>query len=254
MENLARNVKIGLGWVMHQRQNKEDLFFRYPIFNVFIPIDEVKNSSEIKFPNHWFLKLSAKDYIDHQRAPIFQKIQNLLKDKISYEAEKIVLQTMPRMFGYVFNPVSFWYCYKGQKLDAVLCEVNNTFGDKHFYFVQLDTDRKSVKIEKRFHVSPFFDIEGHYEFKFDVQDDFASVQIDYFRNSQEKSLITKIYLKKEDLSSHSSTSILLKYGWMTPLVIFRIHYLAFKLWIRRIPFFSRPQPPAQEITYEKIKP
>lgn len=253
MENLIKDLQIGLGWVMHQRRNKAELYFQYPIFNIFIPVHKL-DSSEIHFPNHWFLKLKSKDYIDGLDAPLFEKIKNFLKIKISYEADEIFLQTMPRMFGYVFNPVSFWYCYRNQKLDAVLCEVNNTFGDKHFYFVRLNEEKQPVKLEKHFHVSPFLKIEGHYEFTFEQRSDMSAVQIDYFRTPKEKSLITKIYLKKENLSSHSAVKILLKYGWMTPLIILRIHYLAFKLWIRRIPFYHRPQPPAQEITHEKIKP
>lgn len=253
MENLIKDLQIGLGWVMHQRQNKADLYFRYPIFNVFIPVHKL-NSSTLKFSKHWFLQLKSKDYIDDLDTPLYEKVKKFLNSKLSYEADEIILQTMPRMFGYVFNPVSFWYCYRSQKLDAVLCEVNNTFGDKHFYFVPLSEDKKSAKLEKHFHVSPFLNIEGHYEFTFENHSDISSVQIDYFRANQEKALITKIYLKKEDIGSYSSAKILLKYGWMTPLVILRIHYLAFKLWIRRIPFYRRPQPPAQEITHEKIKP
>jgi uncharacterized protein len=253
LENLTQGVQIGMGWVMHQRQKKEVLHFQYPIFNVLIPIHKY-NLTEIKFSNHWFLKLKSKDFLDGSKTPLFDKITEFLNNKLSYEADEIILQTMPRMFGYVFNPVSFWFCYQNKKLDAVLCEVNNTFGDRHFYFVHLDENSNSARLKKNFHVSPFFKIEGHYEFKFDILEKTNSVQIDYFNEAQEKTLITKVYLKKEDLLSVSSTNLLLKYGWMTPLVVIRIHYLALKLWIRKIPFYSRPQPQAQEITHEKIKP
>ncbi len=231
---------------MHQRQNRKDLSFRYPIFNLFIPIDKL-NVKRTFFDRFKLMSLSSVDYLDPENLEVDIKIKLFLKTKLNYEADHIVLQTMPRLFGYVFNPVSFWYCYKNESLDFVLCEVNNTFGDKHFYFVKPNDDKPTC-LNKSFHVSPFLDIEGFYEFKFISEDLTSSVQIDYFKEISQRFLLTKIQLKKETFNPRSSLQIILRYGWMTPLVVLRIHYLALKLWARKIQFFKRPKPPEREIT------
>lgn len=236
----------GQGWVMHQRTQKKDLSFRYPIFNFLIPIDnELSSSHRLSW---WpLLSLHANDYLLGQKTWMGQ-IQSFLSEKLNYQADEIYLQTIPKMFGYVFNPVSFWYCYKNKNLDAVLCEVNNTFGDRHFYFVKLDQNLQSEQIKKVFHVSPFFPIEGHYEFKFDLSEFKSMAQIDYFDKEKNKVLVTQISLNLSPFDSSQGWRLLFVYGWMTPLIVLRIHFLALKLWLKRKKFFRRPQSPIAEVT------
>ena len=93
--------------------------------------------------------------------------------------------TMPRLFGYVFNPVSFWFCRdRDGRLRAVLCEVNNTFGEHHCYLVHHD-DRRPIEADawldgrKAFHVSPFLPVEGSYRFRFRLDAERAHVDVNY---------------------------------------------------------------------------
>ena len=112
--------------------------------------------------------------------------------------DEIVLVTIPRMLNYVFNPVSFWLCYdiRGRLL-AVLCEVNNTFGETHSYLC-MHEDKGAIQAEdwlttrKVFHVSPFLPREGAYRFRFDDSGKRLSVWIDYYDRDDQKQLVTAL--------------------------------------------------------------
>ncbi len=262
-------VLIGEGLVWHSRppihisqksfigrmrkKFKLPFSFTYPIFNLLVPVhnENVLRSLEKGF----FLSLKPKDYLNSKEASLKEKFLEFIGKELNYTCDQIWLQTLPRMFGYVFNPVSFWYCYREGKLDSVLCEVNNTFGDKHFYFIK-DVDSSNAKIHqttKKFHVSPFLDIKGHYTFKFTESEKENEVSIQLFNKSELK-ISTKIKLHYQLLEKYSSLYILRKYGWMTLMVIIRIHVQALVLWMRGADFFKRPSPPKENITYEYTTP
>ena len=107
--------------------------------------------------------------------------------------DRLELQTFPRVLGYVFNPVSFWFCYSKDELVAIINEVNNTFGQTHTYIVR----SKNSKLPKEFHVSPFLDVKGNYEFDYRNNN---SVHIDYYDDGQLK-LKTSISGKEIDWST-----------------------------------------------------
>ncbi|MCO5113414.1 MAG: DUF1365 domain-containing protein [Bdellovibrionaceae bacterium] len=249
MESLSFEIEIAEGWVSHARKNKNDLNFKYNIFNLIIPVDDI-NKDVLRFNKIPYMKIKSKDYLDGQSIPFKNAIHDFLNDKLNYTCEKVLLQTMPRMFGYGFNPISFWYCYKNNELDAVLSEVNNTFGERHFYFVLLEKKDDFHTLKKSFHVSPFFKVEGYYDFKFDISEKKNVVTINYFKEEKSLLLSTKIHLEKKKLKNTSALKLIYKYKWMTFMVVARIHYLAIKLWIKKIPFIKKPEPPAKDVTHE----
>lgn len=258
-------VLIGEGFVWHSRppvHKSENSFigrirkkikspysFTYPIFNLLVPVHNEKVLKSLE--KGFFLSLKPKDYLSSKEASLKEKILEFIAKELNYTCDQIWLQTLPRMFGYVFNPVSFWYCYSAGKLDSVLCEVNNTFGDKHFYFIKgvNSTGPKIHQTIKKFHVSPFLDIEGHYKFKFTESEKENEVSIQLFNKSELK-INTKIKLKYQPFEKYSSLYVLRKYGWLTLMVILRIHLQALVLWLRGADFFKRPSPPKEKITYE----
>lgn len=266
MDLKAKNkILIGEGFVWHSRPNisiqKESFLrkirkffnlsnsFSYPIFNLLIPIHEECALSSLE--KGLFISLSSKDYLKSKNSSLKKEFLDFIQTELDYTCDKVWLQTLPRMFGYTFNPVSFWYCYKDGNLDAVLCEVNNTFGDRHFYFIEDlgSTHAKSHLARKTFHVSPFLDIKGHYNFKFLESEKENEVRIQLFENSELK-IDTKIKLKYQLFENISSFYIFKKFGWMTIMVILRIHMQAIILWIKGAIFFRRPSPPKEQITYE----
>ncbi|MDZ4298541.1 MAG: DUF1365 domain-containing protein [Moraxellaceae bacterium] len=166
---------------------------------------------------------------------------------------EVYLHTMPRLFGYVFNPVSFWFCHdSNNQLKAILCEVNNTFHEKHGYLlsnadgseITADSELSSQKV---FHVSPFFPVDGEYRFRFELSPNYHKVSIDYWREGR-LSLKTYVAGKPEALNDSHIIQCVLSFGWATVMVVARIHWQALKLWRKGAQFHRKPTPPALEIT------
>ena len=151
----------------------------------------------------------------------------------------IFLQTFPRIIGYVFNPVCFWYCYDEDKLIAIICAVNNTFGESHNYVIKLEEDKTTYTLPKEFHVSPFYDINGKYKFDFSKNN---NVKIDYYFDIRLQ-LWTDLNLLKT----------FFQHPFYTVLVIILIHYQALKLFFKKNKYFSKPIKLSKDVTYDQIK-
>ena len=166
---------------------------------------------------------------------------------------EIWLQTLPRILGFVFNPVSFWYCHDSNgDLRAVFCEVSNTFGERHGYLLSapgqavIDATSELVS-QKVFHVSPFFPVDGEYHFRFVREARLQRVHIDYHR---EGALALKTYVsgKAQPMTDANLLRTFLALGWATAGVVLRIHWQALKLWRKGATFHRKPEPPSLEIT------
>lgn len=237
-------IHLGLGHVYHARHDGIRNAFRYPTFFVLFNYDQLKVLNKI-FRSR-FLRVLGFNSADYLHGA---SIRTFLQDRCGYEAQEVWLHTMPRMFGYVFNPVSFWLCRKDERLDAVLCEVNNTFGEKHFYWLKIPLGGDSwLETNKEFHVSPFLPVQGKYKFKFLVDNQRARIDVNYYEDGKNLSLSTWVEGDLLDIGQVSLAKILLRYGWMTPLVVFRIHFQALRLWWRRATFYRKPELPKQEVS------
>ncbi len=155
---------------------------------------------------------------------------------------RIELQTFPRVLGYVFNPVSFWYCYSGDQLLAVINEVNNTFGQTHTYVVK----NPKMNLPKEFHVSPFLDVKGNYEFDYTNKN---SVHIDYF---DEGNLILKTSISGKEIEwkTKSFLNLFFTMPFYTFFVVAHIHYQALKLFFKKTQFYKLPEKSIKDMTYE----
>ncbi|MDT8990415.1 DUF1365 domain-containing protein [Curvibacter sp. APW13] len=169
----------------------------------------------------------------------------------------IWLQTYPRVWGYSFKPVSFWYCFdKGAEgeLRAVVAEVNNTFGERHCYVLRAPQWGQTVQADKQFHVSPFCEVQGHYAFCFERQNQDGksslSARVDY-HDAQGLLLHTRITGALQPLNAAVRRKALWAYPLMTLGVVWHIHRQAFALWRKRVPFFSKPEPPLHSATLSR---
>jgi DUF1365 family protein len=168
---------------------------------------------------------------------------------------EIWLQAMPRVLGFVFNPVSFWFCHRRDgALRAVLCDVRNTFGERHFYLLDQGAaiaDGAELSARKVFHVSPFCAVEGRYRFRFlrscGRAQEATLACIDY-DDASGPLLKTSVCGSGVPLSSASVARAFFGFPLMTVGVVVRIHLQALRLWLRRVPLFSKPQPPQQKVT------
>jgi DUF1365 family protein len=164
-----------------------------------------------------------------------------------------MLMTLPRLLGYVFNPVSFWFCRdRAGALRAVLCEVNNTFGESHCYLVR-HADNRPLQPDdwldgrKVFHVSPFLPVEGTYRFRFRLDERHAHVDVNY-HDAQGLMLATSVGGRREPLTDRAVLRRLVANPAMTLAVVIRIHWQALQLWRKRAKFHPKPPPPAQLVS------
>lgn len=168
-------------------------------------------------------------------------------------AGRIVLVTLPRVLGFVFNPVSFWLCHdETGALGAVLAEVNNTFGERHCYLCRMPdggpiTSGSEIEAEKVFHVSPFLPADGQYRFRFIENGDRLAMRIDLYRESR-RVLSATIAGRRSTLTSGRLLKSFLRHPFPTLQVITLIHYHAARLYLRGLKYVSKPEPPRDFIT------
>ena len=163
------------------------------------------------------------------------------------EVTDITLLTLPRVLGYVFNPVSFWLCRDlGCRLVAVLCEVNNTFGETHTYLCAHDDARPILpddvlRAQKLFHVSPFLERAGHYDFRFADMPEKLGIWIDFYDADGRKKLQTSLVGRYSPLTRQNVARAFFLYPFVTFVSIIRIHWHALKLLAKGIKYIPKPK-------------
>ena len=158
----------------------------------------------------------------------------------------------PRIFGYVFNPLSIFFIYdKKEKLISILYEVKNTFGEQHTYVFRIDSEINLIQnsCSKKFHVSPFIEMNCKYFFKILKPSEKLSVIIDQY-DEKGKILFASQDGIRSDLTSNQLLKSYLKHPLMTFKVITAIHFEAFKLWIKGIKFVQKKFKIKNNITVE----
>ncbi len=163
---------------------------------------------------------------------------------------EVWLHCYPRVLGYTFKPVSFWYCHRvDESLAAIVVEVNNTFGERHCYLLPQPRWGQELHASKAFHVSPFCQVEGQYRFRFMTTPDRARtvVRIDY-DDALGPLLQTSVSGELVPADAQALRRAFWRYPAMTWGVIARIHWQALKLAARRLRFFSKPPRPTEFVT------
>ncbi len=250
---------IGLGSVRHARLRPASHRFAYRSYFLRLPMRTLTAGP-------WPLKLLARNRFglfalhdaDHGDggAPLAWIDRLLAGAGITDVDGEIWLHTFPRVLGYVFNPVSFWFCERADgALRAVVCEVNNTFGERHCYLLAHADGRalgwgEELSAAKAFHVSPFCAIEGRYRFRFLLTDRDGGrfvARIDHDDRAGPL-LQTSIEGRLQSLTDAQLARAFVAYPAFTLGVVARIHWQALRLWLKRVPFFHKPSPPAQAVT------
>jgi DUF1365 family protein len=252
----SSNVIVGK--VMHQRLRPVLHRFVYPIFFIRVNLAETDRlgSSVFGINRLRLMSLYFKDYGPRDGSDLLIWIRQLLKKNSIHADGDIFLQTMPRIFGYAFNPVSIWYCHDSQgQLVAVLTEVNSTFGEHHLYLLQEENSQgiqknSTLTSQKMMHVSPFCEVKGSYEFRFDERANSCLVKIDY-KDPEETLINTAIRGKKIAFNNANLIKVLLRQPFLTIGVMWRIHWQALLLWRKRVPFFRQPTSSISTITLSK---
>ena len=245
-----------IGHVMHRRLRPVVNTFAYPVFFVQLPLHNLKAANCLIFSvdRSNLLSFQQKDHGLRDGSPLLPWIQSLLRERGLPDDGEIVLQCFPRVLGYVFNPVSLWFCRdRCGALIAVLAEVSNTFGGRHSYLLH-NPDRSPLRdgqlipANKVFHVSPFCEVEGGYRFRFHLQRNCPVVRIDY-DDADGELLLTSISGRRRAWSTGALLAAFLRMPALTAGVMCRIHWQALRLWLKGVPFHgSKSNFPREEPT------
>ena len=231
---MIKNSNIYEGKVIHKRFKPKYHFFKYNVFSLFLDLDEINLiQKKIKiFSNNSFNILSFYDKDHGPRDGSDLKawvIKNLKSNHIQFENIKVKLLCYPRILGYVFNPLSVFFIYdKYDKIISLFYEVKNTFGEQHTYiFKAEDNETLRNSCVKKFHVSPFIDMECNYKFRVNKPSDKISVIIDQSDNEGKLLFASQDGNAKEFSNKNLFVSYIF-HPLMTFKVIVAIHYEAFK--------------------------
>ena len=252
---------IAFGSVRHTRLRPTRHAFAYATYFLMLPLRSLRASPHADLPRNRFglICFNDADHGDGRDDALAWFDELLAVEGITDARGEVWLQTYPRVLGYVFKPVSFWYAHRGDgTLAAIVVEVNNTFGERHCYLLhgsRLGWGRELVAA-KVFHVSPFCATAGHYRFRFMRSAHPAASAAHAHRDATEH-VIARIDHDDADgplLQTSVSGALvpldaasLRRAFWSMPLmslgVITRIHWQALRLWSKRVPFFGKPRPP-----------
>jgi DUF1365 family protein len=239
--------------VGHTRLWPKNNTFKYRVFYVKTPVTNNPTKTPRLFSFDYFNVLSmwTKDHGNrNKKVGWYQFITNeLSKANIKVtNGYRYYLVAHPRILGYAFNPISYWLVINEKGvLQAVLCEVLNTFKQTHNYLLT-KADRTPIiatdilVAEKKLYVSPFNKIEGHYEFSFSYDTKQFKSVINYYDKKGRHILNTYVGGKSEDVSSGKIMRLLASYPFMTLMVAVRIHWQALKLYLKSIKATLRFKP------------
>jgi uncharacterized protein len=243
--------------VVHRRVRPRENAFRYRVAYLCLSLGSLEGAAGrwLKVDRRGLVSLRRADHGARDGSNLRTWLQGVLDRHGLAETcdGGVMLMTMPRMLGYVFNPVSFWFCRdRTGALRAILCEVNNTFGESHCYLVHHEDLRPIQPDEwlegrKVFHVSPFLPVEGGYRFRFRL--DAGRVHVDVnFHDGQGLMLATSVGGPREPLNDRGVLRRFVGNPAMTLAVIVRIHWQALHLWRKRARFYRKPAPPTELVT------
>lgn len=238
---------------MHARMEPVRHRFKYPVYCYAFDLDELETlDREIG----WFgynrkrpVSIHDRDYLHSGEGTIKEKLFTFLTRYGCHEGvNRVELLTCARYFNYVFNPVSFYYCYNNNDdIRCVVAEVNNTFDERHLYILTqpLDAKRKFARrytVNKDFHVSPFNDMKGDYDFHFSTLGESMDIRINIVKD-QRNVFYSRHWGNSQPLTHKNLRSAIIRYPITAWLTMPRILKEAAMLYYRKhLPVFSKPNP------------
>ena len=243
--------------VMHERFFPVGHRFTYGVWYLLVDLDELPLLDRIVpgFAHNRaaLLSLHDRDHGARDGSPLRSWIDARLAEAgIDLEGGPVRLLCFPRVLGYVFNPLTVWFCHGPEgALRAILYEVSNTFGETHGYLVPLrpGDDRAVIRTEfdKELFVSPFIDMSARYDFRTRIPDDRIAVLVRELAAGGQV-LVATLTGRRRELTGRRLAWMLLRYPFVTLRVTLGIHVQALRLWIKGAPYRRRGTPPPHAVT------
>ncbi len=239
-----------VGQVRHRRFAPREHAFTYKLFQVYLDLGELDTVFRkrwlwsVRGPNlAWFKR---EDHLGNPALPLSEAV----RDRVQAETGKrpagpIRLLTHLRYFGYGFNPVSFYFCFDrgDERVETIVAEVNNTpWGERHCYVLDESMNtgsagKKRFEIDKRFHVSPFMNLDMRYRWRLTEPRERLLVHIE---TEGSKFFDATLVMNRKEISSASLARVLVQFPLMTAKVIVAIYFEALRLWLKKTPVFQHP--------------
>jgi uncharacterized protein len=243
---------------MHRRLDRIAHSFTYRVFSLLIDLDDLPaldRGRRLFSHNRWnVVSVWDRDHGPKDGTALRQWIDNqLLRFGLDPSGGSVRLLCFPRLFGYVFNPLSLWFCHnRSGRLHAILYEVRNTFGEWHGYLFPVEAEAMPgglirQECEKLFYVSPFIDMKARYEFRLHEPGERFDLVI---RESvgNERVLVATHVATRIQLTDMNLLRAVIRLPLMTIRVIVGIHWQGFRLWRKGAAFRHRPKPPDELVT------
>jgi uncharacterized protein len=247
---------IYFGTVWHERLRPRRHRLSYRVFSLLLDLDALPalaaGSRLFSYNRFNLFSFHDRDHGAGEKRALRPQVEaQLARGGIDLDGGAIRLLCFPRILGYVFNPLSVYFCHhRDGALRAILYEVNNTFGERHSYLIPVassnhPTVRQSCR--KEFYVSPFMEMECEYHFRIVPPGEQLAVVIQQ-TDATGPILNASLVGKRAELTDRALAQAFLRYPLMTLKVVLGIHWEALKLWRKGMKLLPRPKPPADPVT------
>jgi uncharacterized protein len=245
-----------VGSVIHRRLRPRAHRLRYRVFWMLLDLDEIDQlSSTLRLFSHNRLNAVSfhdADHGDGSDMPLRDQINRHLRAAgIETDKGQVRLLCMPRLFGYVFNPLSVYFCHRADgALAALLYEVHNTFGERHTYLIAVEPNAGPVvaqQCQKVLHVSPFMDMDLQYAFRVAVPGEHVSVAIDT-NDRDGRVLAAALSGRRVAVTDAALLRVMATHPALTLKVIAAIHWHALRMLLKGFTLRRRPEPPSNSVT------
>lgn len=247
------------GSVMHARLGAHAHRFRYRVLSLLLDLDELdevdRRLTTFSVEGRNLFAFRFRDHGARDGSELRPWVEAAFESAgRPLAGGRILVLCFPRVLGYVFDPLTmYWGHDPDGRLQGVLYEVKNTFGDQHGYLIPADPGRRPgapliQAVDKRFHVSPFLPVEGSYRFRVDEPGERLRVLIRLVGPDGADRLIATHTGERRALTDTRLLASLATHPLNTAKVMAGIHWEALRLWLKGAPFHRRPEPPTTAVS------